>query len=116
MQQMEAGSSRWSGKVKHRLGDSTVELFYLSALIPADTAEQMPTTLFVTELAPVGSCMLLQLLRALLAARDCCSIRIRPLYPLLPLRLTGECSDSVELGTRRHYQKMSASETMRHST
>ncbi len=53
MQQMEAGSSRWSGKVKHRLGDSTVELFYLSALIPADTAEQMPTTLFVTELAPV---------------------------------------------------------------
>ena len=39
--------------MKHRLGDSTVELFYLSALIPADIAEQMPTTLFVTELAPV---------------------------------------------------------------
>ena len=49
----EAGISRWSGKVKHRLGDSTVELFYLSALVPADIAEQMPTTLFVTELAPV---------------------------------------------------------------
>ena len=53
VQHPEAGCSRWSGKVKHRLGDSTVELFYLSALIPADTAEQMPTTLFVTELAPV---------------------------------------------------------------
>ncbi len=39
--------------MKHRLGDSTVELFYLSALIPTDIAEQMPPTLFVTELAPV---------------------------------------------------------------
>ena len=52
-QKTEEGTTRWSGKVKHRLGDSTVELFYLSALVPADVAEQMPTTLFVTELAPV---------------------------------------------------------------
>ena len=49
----EEGTTRWSGKVKHRLGDSTVELFFLSAMVPTDVAEQMPTTLFVTELAPV---------------------------------------------------------------
>ena len=51
--QSEAATTRWGGKVKHRLGDSTVELFYLSALVPTNIAEQMPTTLFVTELAPV---------------------------------------------------------------
>ena len=53
MRLSEAGTTRWGGKVKHRLGDSTVELFYLSALVPTDIAEQMPPTLFVTELAPV---------------------------------------------------------------
>ena len=47
-------TTRWSGKVKHRLGSSTVELFYLSALIPDDLLEQMPPTLFVTELAQVS--------------------------------------------------------------
>lgn len=41
----------WSGKVKHRLGNSTVDLFYMTALIPEKYLEQFPPTLFVTSLA-----------------------------------------------------------------
>jgi hypothetical protein len=41
----------WSGKVKHKLGMSTAELFYLTALIPERYLEQFPPTLFVSELA-----------------------------------------------------------------
>ena len=41
----------WSGKVKHRLGNSTVDLFYMTALIPETYLEQFPPTLFVTSLA-----------------------------------------------------------------
>ena len=41
----------WSGKVKHRLGASTVDLFYMTALIPEKYLEQFPPTLFVTSLA-----------------------------------------------------------------
>ena len=41
----------WSGKVKHRLGSSTVDLFYMTALIPEKYLEQFPPSLFVTSLA-----------------------------------------------------------------
>ena len=45
----------WVGKVKHRLGTaaghSTVELLNLSALVPEEYLEQLPPSLFVTELA-----------------------------------------------------------------
>ena len=52
--ELEQGSSQtalWSGKVKHRLGASTVDLFYMTALIPEKYLEQFPPTLFVTSLA-----------------------------------------------------------------
>ena len=41
----------WSGKVKHRLGSSIVDLFYMTALIPEKYLEQFPPSLFVTSLA-----------------------------------------------------------------
>ena len=41
----------WSGRVKHRFGSSTVELFHMTALLPEKNQEQFPPTLFVTELA-----------------------------------------------------------------
>ncbi|KAL0025629.1 hypothetical protein WJX79_010618 [Trebouxia sp. C0005] len=44
-------TSLWSGKVKHKLGHSTVDLFYMTALIPEKYLEQFPPTLFVTSLA-----------------------------------------------------------------
>ncbi|KAK9805568.1 hypothetical protein WJX72_005675 [[Myrmecia] bisecta] len=37
--------------VKHKLGESTVELFYMTALVPEKFLEQLPPTLFVSELA-----------------------------------------------------------------
>lgn len=37
-------------QVKHRLGSSTVELFFLSALLPTVVIEHMPPSLFVTDL------------------------------------------------------------------
>jgi hypothetical protein len=37
-------------QVKHRLGSSTVELFFLSALLPSAIIEHMPPSLFVTDL------------------------------------------------------------------
>lgn len=37
-------------QVKHRLGSSTVELFFLSALLPKAVIEHMPPSLFVTDL------------------------------------------------------------------
>ena len=52
--ELEQGSQQtvlWSGKVKHRLGSSTVDLFYMTALIPEKYLEQFPPTLFVTSLA-----------------------------------------------------------------
>ncbi len=52
--ELEQGSlqtSLWSGKVKHKLGHSTVDLFYMTALIPEKYLEQFPPTLFVTSLA-----------------------------------------------------------------
>jgi hypothetical protein len=48
-------SSYWAGKVKHRLGSSTVELFFLSALLPAAVIEHMPPSLFVTDLVQRNS-------------------------------------------------------------
>ena len=44
-------TSLWSGKVKHKLGHSIVDLFYMTALIPEKYLEQFPPTLFVTSLA-----------------------------------------------------------------
>lgn len=41
----------WSGKVKHKLGKSTVDLFYMTALIPEQYLEQFPPSLYVTSLA-----------------------------------------------------------------
>lgn len=41
----------WSGTVKHRLGSSIVDLFYMTALIPEKYLEQFPPSLFVTSLA-----------------------------------------------------------------
>ena len=52
--ELESGSLQtalWSGKVKHKLGSSTVDLFYMTALIPQKFLEQFPPTLFVTSLA-----------------------------------------------------------------
>lgn len=52
--ELEQGSlqtSLWSGKVKHKLGHSVVDLFYMTALIPEKYLEQFPPTLFVTSLA-----------------------------------------------------------------
>lgn len=48
-------SSYWAGKVKHRLGSSTVELFFLSALLPTVVIEHMPPSLFVTDLVQRNS-------------------------------------------------------------
>lgn len=51
-----ASSTRyWAGKVKHRLGSSTVELFFLSALLPTAVIEHMPPNLFVTDLVQRSS-------------------------------------------------------------
>lgn len=48
----ESKTALWSGKVKHKLGSSTVELFVMTCLIPEKYLEQMPPTLYATELAP----------------------------------------------------------------
>ncbi|BDA49954.1 hypothetical protein COCOBI_15-0820 [Coccomyxa sp. Obi] len=49
----------WSGKLKHRMatqgGYSTVDLLNLTALIPDRYLEQLPPTLFVTELVARGA-------------------------------------------------------------
>ena len=43
-------------QVKHRLGSSTVELFFLSALLPKAVIEHMPPSLFVTDLVQRNRC------------------------------------------------------------
>lgn len=46
------GTVVWTGKVKHRHGDSTVELFCMTCLLPERFQEQFPPTMFVSDLAP----------------------------------------------------------------
>lgn len=51
MAQGSLATALWSGKVKHKLGKSTVDLFYMTALIPEQYLEQFPPSLYVTSLA-----------------------------------------------------------------
>lgn len=49
------GTTVWSGKVKHRHRDSTVDLFCMTCLLPDKLAEQFPPTLFVSDLVSRAS-------------------------------------------------------------
>lgn len=51
IEQGSLATTLWSGKVKHKLGKSTVDLFYMTALIPEQYLEQFPPSLYVTSLA-----------------------------------------------------------------
>jgi len=44
------GFASAQGRVKHRMKDSVVELFQLTATIPAELAEQFPPSLYINEL------------------------------------------------------------------
>lgn len=47
--------SYWAGKVKHKLGTSVVELFFLSVILPSPVIQHMPLTLYVTDLVQRSS-------------------------------------------------------------